>query len=248
MEEKMKEKIQKIVSKYSGVVGIIIKNKDGEKIKINGEVIFPSASLIKLFIAYVIEKNLYNEKIRIIDEVKVGGCGVLKNLTSNLELTIRDLIALMMCFSDNTATNILIDYLGKDKINKKIKELGFKNTVLGRKMMDNLAKLRGEDNYTTPSDVERVLDYLCADIDILKMLENQGYNNKINLYFSREEKYKFVHKTGELKNVEHDAGRLYFDNDWIDIIIMTKELLSNADGVMINNLIGKMVVDFVSKK
>lgn len=237
----MYSKIKEIVSNFDGVIGVIIKYKTGEKILINESKIFPSASLIKLFIAFIIEKDFYENKIKVKSEYKVGGCGILKNLISDIELSIKDLITLMICFSDNTATNILIDYMGMKNINLKIREAGFKNTILGRKMMDNLAKENGRDNFTTPEDVEKVLNYFYKNKDILENLKNQGYNNKINLYFARDERVKFAHKTGELKNIEHDAGRLFYNNDWVDIIVMTKELKNNSDGIKINNLIGKEV-------
>lgn len=244
----MRERIEEIVSNCQGKIGIIIKYSDGRKIEINKDIIFPSASLIKLFIAFAIEKNLYNKKVTIKESEKVQGCGVLKNLNSNLEISVRDLIVLMLAFSDNTATNILIDLIGQDKINQKFQKVGFKDTFLGRKMMDTLAKKRGEDNYTTPQEVEKVLDILCQDKEIVDILKKQGYNNKLNLYFTREEGLEFAHKTGELKGVEHDAGRIYFEEEWIDIIVMTKELLHNGDGIKVNNLIGEEVIGELIKK
>lgn len=238
----MYEKIKKIIDNFSGTVGVVVKYKTGEEILINESIVFPSASLIKLFIAFVIDQNIYEKKISIKNEFKVGGCGVLKNLNTSLELSIRDLIALMLSFSDNTATNILIDYLGKENINQKIKFAGFKNTILGRMMLDNEAKERGEDNYTTPKDVEKVLDILCKNEEIVNILKNQGYNNKINIYFTRDERIKFAHKTGELKCIEHDAGRAYFNDEWVDIIVMTKDLVNNGDGIKVNNLLGELIL------
>ena len=41
----------------------------------------------------------------------------------------------MIKYSDNIATNVLIDILGMDNINKKSQELGLKATKLNRKMM-----------------------------------------------------------------------------------------------------------------
>lgn len=238
----MYEKIKKIIDNFSGTVGVVVKYKTGEEILINESIVFPSASLIKLFIAFAIDQNIYEKKIGIKNEFKVGGCGVLKNLNTPLELSIRDLIALMLSFSDNTATNILIDYLGKENINQKIKFAGFKNTILGRMMLDNEAKERGEDNYTTPKDVEKVLDILCKNEEIVNILKNQGYNNKINIYFTRDERIKFAHKTGELKGIEHDAGRAYFNDEWVDIVVMTKDLVNNGEGIKVNNLLGELIL------
>lgn len=46
-----------------------------------------------------------------------------------------------------------------------------------------------------------------------------------------------------MKYVEHNAGRLYYDDKWGDIIILTKDLESNGDGIRINRLVGKEIFD-----
>lgn len=237
----IEENIKKIISKSSGRVGVKILFSDGNELSINEKEVFPSASLIKLFILLAIEKTEYNKFIEITENIKVGSCGVLKILKSPLKLSIRDLIGLMICFSDNTATNILIDYLGMEEINKKIKKVGFEKTILARKMMDNDAKKEGKENYTTPEEVQKVISILCKDEEIKYFLLNQGYNNKISLYFARENNIKFAHKTGELTCVEHDAGRIFYKDYWVDVVVMTKNLKNNGEGVEINNQIGKIL-------
>ena len=42
----------------------------------------------------------------------------------------------MIIHSDNTATNLMIDRLGMDRVNRYLKEHGYKDTTLRRKMMD----------------------------------------------------------------------------------------------------------------
>ncbi len=237
----MEKRIREIISENSGVTGVLLRDSVGKIITINEEVVFPSASLIKLFILMALNKEDYNKKIELKKEDKVGGCGILKVMEDGLPLTVKDTAYLMICLSDNTATNILIDYIGMDKINACIKEKGFTGTVLGRKMMDAEARKAGKDNFTTPKDVLGVLEILCKNPDDLDMLRNQASNNKIPLYFARE--VDFAHKTGELMYIEHDAGRLFYDGGWVDIIILTKDLEKNEDGIKINSLIGKIIFD-----
>lgn len=237
----MEKRIKEIINENSGVAGVVIRDSFGKSLMINEEVVFPSASIIKLFILMTLNKEDYNKRIELKKVDKVGGCGILKVMEDGLPLTVKDTAYLMICLSDNTATNILIDYIGMDKINAYIKEKGFTGTVLGRKMMDAEARKAGKDNFTTPKDVLGVLEMLCKNPDDLDMLRNQAYNNKIPLYFARE--VDFAHKTGELMYIEHDAGRLFFDGGWVDIIILTKDLEKNEDGIKINNLIGKVIFD-----
>src|SRR5437667_7066146 len=50
----------------------------------------------------------WEERLILTEEEKVGGSGVLTQLTAGLSLTLRDLCVLMTIVSDNTATNMLI--------------------------------------------------------------------------------------------------------------------------------------------
>ncbi len=80
------------------------------------------------------------EKIKITQEMRTGGDGVLKELEPGHEFSLREILTLMIIVSDNEATNILIQMLGMDRINRMAAELGLKEAVLGRKMMDSEAK------------------------------------------------------------------------------------------------------------
>lgn len=238
----MENKIREILSKYNGTFGVIIKDSFGNRVAINEDKVFLSASIIKLHILSCISKLDYNKKIILKDKDKVEGNGLLKSLKSGAELTIKDLAYFMICLSDNTATNILIDYLGMENINNFLKNNGYCDTILGRKMMDVEAKKLNKDNFTSPKDSEKVLDILCNDKDSLDMLKNQVCNNKLHLYIPEEE--ILAHKTGELPSVEHDVGRLYFKNGWVDILVFTQDLKENIDGILINNEIGKIVYEY----
>jgi len=78
---------------------------------------------------------------------------VLKDLTAGgVELTLEDLAILMIRESDNTATNILIDEVGMDAVNRLMEELGAPGTRLQRKMIRPEASARGDENLSTPSE------------------------------------------------------------------------------------------------
>jgi beta-lactamase class A len=65
---------------------------------------------------------------------KASGSGVLLMLDPGLNPTWSDLITLMIGPSDNTATNAWIDRLGMDRINARMKELGFPHIRLLAKL------------------------------------------------------------------------------------------------------------------
>ena len=76
------------------------------------------------------------------------------------QVSLKDALTFMISFSDNTATNLLINIAGMDEINRHIKEIGCKNTVLARKMMDFKAREEGRDNYTSLEDCYTVMEIL----------------------------------------------------------------------------------------
>jgi beta-lactamase class A len=55
----------------------------------------------------------------------------------------------MIAVSDNAATNVLIDRVGRDNVNTMLRNLGLSKTMLRRKMMDIAAARRGEENVAT---------------------------------------------------------------------------------------------------
>ncbi len=140
----------------------------------------PSASIIKIYIMIALYTKIShglldsNTKITLQDSMKVGVSGILYSKDSYTKYSIDDLIYLMITEGDNTATNILIDLIGKDYINFKIKKLGCINTALNRKMMDITAFNLGIDNYTCVYDLY---------ITFMKMLDNscinEFYDNKM---------------------------------------------------------------------
>ncbi len=58
----------------------------------------------------------------------------MQDLDLGLQLTTKDLVVLMIVLSDNTATNILIDRVGIEAVNRRMKAVGLENTVLYKKV------------------------------------------------------------------------------------------------------------------
>lgn len=66
-----------------------------------------------------------------------------------IEVTVIDLVTLMIILSDNTATNVLIDLLGFAAINTTIHRLGYSETSLLRKILryGEIGKRHPEPHY-----------------------------------------------------------------------------------------------------
>ena len=155
-----KKKIEKIISQVEGNVCINFYDLNKNNgFSVNGDKKVLSASMIKLLILAELMKKIFENKFSLSDTVmmanfmKIGGDGVLKELNTGHHFTLKELATLMIIVSDNQATNILIDFLGMENINLLGKELGLKESFLGRKMMDTEARKNGYDNYTCADDI-----------------------------------------------------------------------------------------------
>ena len=65
----------------------------------------------------------WDELITLRDEDKVSGSGVLHELSGGVKLPLRDLVHLMIVVSDNTATNLVLDRISADAVNKDRKSV-----------------------------------------------------------------------------------------------------------------------------
>jgi beta-lactamase class A len=74
----------------------------------------------------------------------------------------------MMGWSDNAATNVLIDRVGMDAVNRRLDSLGLRATRLRRKMMDLEAARRGDENVSTPAEMRQLAETMYAGTGLSK--------------------------------------------------------------------------------
>jgi len=129
------------VSKFEGTVSLYAKNLDtGAVYELNGDAPVRTASTIKLAVmveafARVAEGHAkWTDELVLDKSVRYAGSGVLQDLGDGLCLTLRDAVTLMMTVSDNTATNMVLNYLTTDAVNRRMDSLGFTQTRIMRKV------------------------------------------------------------------------------------------------------------------
>lgn len=132
----------------------------------------------------------------------------------------------MITQSDNTATNVLIDAVGLDNVQKLMDQLGLKVMHLGRKMFAS-APTPEQDNYINAEDLATLL----ANIYKGSFLSDKSRNQIISWMSAQEVNTKFgtalpdapiAHKTGENANVTHDVGYFLVPGHEIAISVMTE--------------------------
>ena len=106
----------------------------------NGDERVKTASTIKVAVMIEAFARVAEGRAKWTDELvltkasRYGGSGVLPELSDGLRLTFRDCVNLMMLVSDNTATNMVLDYLSTDAVNARMNSLGFKDTRIMRRV------------------------------------------------------------------------------------------------------------------
>lgn len=257
LEELLKNSLKNSQAKYS----LAVKNlRSKESCYINIHEVVYSASIIKLFImAEAFNKNKMG-KLNLHDTIKIDNdkkvpFSILSLLNSVEQYSVKDLITLMIIQSDNTATNVLIDFLGIDNINNFIKERGFKNTVLGRKMMDFEGAKAGKDNYTSAYDVFSFLEKLYnhnlvgeeEDKLMIDILSHQLDFSMMRMDMLDD--LKIAHKTGDLNCLKHDVGIVYSEKvgDYI-FVMFTYEAQSDGYARKLICKTSKQTYDYFQKK
>ena len=121
---------------------IVTDGSGNELYSVRPDIIYPSASMIKVPILFEILRQAATGTLCLQETLvpsvscRVGGAGILKELNPSLQLNIRDLCVLMISLSDNTATNTLIERIGMTAVNQTMSDLGLAHTRLQRRMMD----------------------------------------------------------------------------------------------------------------
>ena len=124
---------------FRGTLGVSVKHLGtGESEDLNGDMIFPTASVFKIPVIVEFYRQIDAGKISLEQQIvlserdKVPGSGILKELTEGLPVSYRDLLSLMMIVSDNTATDLVVEKVGFDNINNAMRMLGLKDTKVAK--------------------------------------------------------------------------------------------------------------------
>ncbi|MGE5580749.1 MAG: serine hydrolase [Bacillota bacterium] len=205
----------------SGVCGYALLDlSSGKRAGFRQDILFVTASTIKIAVLLGLATRVHRgelsweQRIAVGTEGKVGGSGVLSLLRHQVEVSLWDLAALMICVSDNHATNLCIDFAGMDAVNQLLDGLGLHRVRLRRKMMDAAAVKRGDENVATPGELVDLLeklhraDGIPAQVanDVLTLMELPKSGP-----FARAlpASVRRANKTGSLDRVQVDAGIIY---------------------------------------
>lgn len=233
----MTDRITDICRDASGEFGIAACHLvSGARVVLDEHRVFPSASVIKvpLLVEVMCQRDegrlSLEETFDLREADRVPGSGVLYSLREGLRLTLYDLAVLMIIASDNTATNMVIDRLGMDSVNERMRGLGLNAITLARKMYDWEEQRQGRENLITPHEMMLLLMRIAegkissrsTSEEVLDIMARQQYRDKIPLLLP--ENTRVANKTGSIARVTNDAGVVFAPSGVYAICVCAREV------------------------
>lgn len=218
-QKTISETISRARKSFPGHSAVIFADLDNDtRVEFEPEARFESASLCKLVILAELYRQFQmgthtpDEMLVLLEKQKMGGSGHLKEAKEGSQHSLKSLAEAMITESDNTATQMLTDLLGKDKIQDGAKALGLNGTTMERDIFDFAAIDQGRDNYITAKDAASFLQQLArqelpGSQQMNEVLERQKRHDMIGKDFPPG--VRVAHKTGELDGILHDAAIVY---------------------------------------
>jgi beta-lactamase class A len=157
---KLQAELDRLAAAAPGVVGVgVVDLGSGERWAVHESLVFAQGSAIKIPLLIELFRRSDAGELKLTDRKtltaadRTGGSSLLQHFSDGgSAFSLHDLAVPMIVQSDNTATNMLIDVVGMERVNRTMASLGFVQTKLQRKMIRPEASARGEENVSTPRE------------------------------------------------------------------------------------------------
>lgn len=242
----MTDEINAALQAFPGEVGIWLEDlSSGQVFTHQAERVFLAASTIKLpMLCYALSQDPNLEQpIPIKPEGVAQGSGVLKELSPGLSLPLLDFLTLMIVVSDNTATNVTLDFFGhKEPFNAYFARMGWQHTYVAGMLAlpaerPDPRRAAGDAGKTSARDLGNLWRRLWRG----ELLSAQATRTALDI-LSRQQVLNFLRylpadlddleegttplklysKSGELRCCRHDTGVLAKGERAISITVLTE--------------------------
>jgi beta-lactamase class A len=152
----LRAQIERVMPRARGQVGVAIKHMEsGTELMINADQTFPMASTYKVPILVDLFYEIAAGKLSLSDRIEVtpadvhpGGTIALLLDGPGLQMSIHNLINLMMRVSDNSAADILLGKVGAANVTARMRSLGLDKIRVDRSTLEMIMDQEGVD-YST---------------------------------------------------------------------------------------------------
>jgi len=236
------------------IFGIAVKDLvTGEKILLNSDVPFLPASVIKIpvmvevYHQVALGKLSMQEPLILKSYYKLPGSGNLQYLKDGSPFTIERLVDLMITDSDNTATHMLIARLGSQNINRYMRQLGLKKTII--KDYTLIEKSPGLCNISSPDDMLHLLELMYkkqlisarVSTEMLSIMKRQHHRWGIPRFLPAH--VIIANKTGSMDHVRNDVGIIFDQKHPYIVVIFSKKIPPKVNGSILVGFISKIIYE-----
>ena len=246
------DRLHGLTAGFQGTVSLYARNLDtGREVGIEPDRRVRTASTIKLPIACALAAEVaagrarWDERLVIRAQDKVSGSGVLGEFADGESIALRDARNLMLVVSDNTATNLILERIGGDRVNEFMASLGLEATRSMRKIRGDGTRLKPAEGWSregekpenrrfgigasTPREMVRLLELLVQDKvvdatasrELLAVLERQQYKDGIG---RRTGELRVASKSGSLDALRSDVGIVYTPHGRVAVAITVDDM------------------------
>ena len=262
---RLESNIQRITKSVNANWGIYIKCLEtGEEVALNADQQMDTMSVIKVPLMAEAFRQIGEGKFALADRVTVTdaakrpGTGIIRSLDAGVQLTIKDLLTLMIIVSDNTATDLIYEKVGgPEAVNRLMDSWGlssihaFTNADAWFKALRAAGSaekfhVEGKNPFglSSPRDMGRLLEKMekgeavskAASDQMLQIMRGQVYSTRLPRYVSG---FAIPHKTGDfLPYIGNDVGILESRNRHVVICVFTAKHF--GAGVNLEDAIGRV--------
>jgi beta-lactamase class A len=240
-DDELAARLRPLIDAHKGEVAIAVKHlKTGETFLHRADEPMPTASLIKFPVMIEVYQQAHDGQLKLTDPVtltntdKVPGSGILTtHFSEGATFPLVDAVRLMIAFSDNTATNLVLDKIGLSATAARMESFGCPNTKLHSKVFKRETSVFPERSEkfglgsTTASEMIRLLELLHDG----KLVSEDASKAMLDHLKKCEDKDKFsrflpagtviAHKTGSVSDARTDAGIIFSASGPITLCVLT---------------------------
>jgi beta-lactamase class A len=272
--DRLRLAVERITRSVNATWGIYVKCLEtSEEVALNASQQMDTMSTIKIplmveaFRQIEAGKFALSDRVKLREEDKRPGTGVIRSLDAGADLSIKDLITLMIIVSDNTATDLMFAKVGGiDPVNRLMSEYGLTQTRATAPSSSWFAALRaaksaadfhreGRHPYglSSPRDMGVLLEKIKtgqavskgASDQMLQIMRGQVYSSRLPKYVST---FRIPHKTGDfLPYIGNDVG--IFESPRRNIVVSVFTANHFGEGAVLEDAIariGQQVADYFS--
>lgn len=262
----LEERLTSLAKAHKGTVAIAVKHLDNsETVYINADEVLPTASLIKFPVMLEVYMQVLEGKVKLGDMVtlteadKVPGSGILTyHFSEGATFSLRDAVRLMIVFSDNTATNLVLDKIGIAATGQRMEAWGFPNTRIHAKVFKGAATSIAPERtkkYGLGSTTAREMVGLLEKLNQGKIASPEACKEMIGHMKKCDDatklkrllppKVEVAHKTGSVSDVKTDAGILYLPTGPVAVCVLTA---NNVDKAFKNDNVANVLIGKVARE